>query len=70
MSPEGTPDYLLSAAAVRERCAIVFAAAERGETRHFRLHLNRLDEAVTRVVEVTRQRYPDLDVPFHNRWRQ
>ena len=27
MSPEGTPDYLLSAAAVRERCAIVFAAA-------------------------------------------
>ena len=28
---------LLSAAAVRERCGIVLAAAERGETRHFRL---------------------------------
>ena len=28
---------LLTAAAVRERCGIVFAAAERGETRHFRL---------------------------------
>ena len=69
MSPEGNPDYLLSAAAVRERCAIVFAAAERGETRHFGLQLERLDDAVARVVDVTRRRYPDLDVPFHSRWR-
>jgi hypothetical protein len=71
--PEGgapdTADYLLSAAAVRERCGIVLAAAERGETRHFRLNLDRLDAAVTRVVAVTRRRYPDLAVPFHSRWR-
>ena len=66
---EGDPNYLLGAAAVRERCATVIAAAERGETRHFRLHLDRLDEAVRRVVAVTRRRYPDLDVPFHSRWR-
>ena len=66
---EGDPDYLLSAAAVRERCATVMAAAERGETRHFRLHLDRLDEAAARIVAVTRRRYPDLDVPFHSRWR-
>jgi len=64
-----TVDYLLSAAAVRERCAIVLEAAERGETRHFGLHLDRLDEAVARVIAVTRRRYPDLDVPFHSRWR-
>jgi Protein of unknown function (DUF1688) len=69
VSPEGNPEYLLSAAAVRERCAIVFAAAERGETRHFRLQADRLDDAVERVVAVTRRRYPDLDVPFHSRWR-
>ncbi|TMJ71821.1 MAG: DUF1688 family protein, partial [Alphaproteobacteria bacterium] len=60
---------MLSAAAVRERCGIVLAAAKRAETRHFRLHLDRLDEAVERVVAVTRRRYPDLDVPFHSRWR-
>src|SRR5947207_2783056 len=66
---DGGPDYLLSAAAVRERCAIVLEAAERGETRHFRVHPDRLDEAVARVVAVTRRRYPDLDVPFHRRWR-
>ena len=69
MSPAGNPDYLLSAAAVRERCAIVLDAAERGQTRHFGLQLDRLDEAVERVVAVTRRRYPDLDVPFHSRWR-
>jgi len=62
-------DYLLSAAAVRERCNVVFAAAERGETRHFRLLPERLDAAVERVVTVTRRRYPDLAVPFHSRWR-
>lgn len=62
-------EHLLSAAAVRERCAIVFAAAERGETRHFRLALDRLDDAVERVVAVTRRRYPDLEVPLHSRWR-
>jgi hypothetical protein len=63
------PDYLLSAAAVRERCEIVFAAAERGATAHFRLVPERLDDAARRVVAVTRRRYPDLKVPLHSRWR-
>jgi Protein of unknown function (DUF1688) len=60
---------LLSAAAVRERCGIVFAAAERGDTRHFRPVLGQLDEAVLRVVATTRRRYPNLAVPYHSRWR-
>jgi Protein of unknown function (DUF1688) len=59
----------LSAAAVRERCAIVFAAAQHAETRHFRLAPDRLDEGVRRVVDITRRRYPNLDVPGHSRWR-
>ena len=60
---------MLSAAAVRARCAIVSAAAEHGETRHFRLVTARLDQAAQRVAEVTRRRYPDLFVPYHSRWR-
>jgi hypothetical protein len=60
---------LLSAAAVRARCAIVSEAAERGETRHFRLVTPRLDETARRVAEITRRRYPDLVVPYHSRWR-
>jgi hypothetical protein len=66
---EGTADYLLTAAAVRERCATVLAAAERSATPHFRLAPERLDDAVERVVALTRRRYPDLAVPLHSRWR-
>jgi len=67
---DGTdPNHILTAAAVRERCGIVFTAAERGETPHFRLHIDRLDEAAALVADITRRRYPDLHVPFHSRWR-
>jgi hypothetical protein len=59
----------LSADAVRARCTIVSEAVRRGETRYFRLVSGRLDEAVRRVVDVTRRRYPDLAVPHHSRWR-
>ena len=70
MTPvQANPDRILSAAAVRERCGIVFTAAERGEAPHFHLHLDRLDDAAALVVETTRRRYPDLRVPFHSRWR-
>jgi hypothetical protein len=62
-------EYLLSAAAVRERCGMVLAAAERAETRHFRVVPEGLDDAARRVAEVTRRRYSDLSVPFHSRWR-
>src|SRR3954451_14564230 len=62
-------EYLLSAAAVRERCGMVLAAAERGEARHFRIIPEAFDEAARRVAEITRRRYPDLAVPFHSRWR-
>src|SRR6185295_17909887 len=68
-APLGVADFLLTAAAVRERSGLVFAAAERGETRHFALDPDRLNNAVARVVAVTRRRYPDLQVPFHSRWR-
>ena len=60
---------LLSAAAVRERCEIVFAAAECNANRHFRFVPSLLDAAADRVVVVTRRRYPDLAVPYHSRWR-
>jgi hypothetical protein len=69
LSTTDEPSELLTAAAVRDRCGIVCAAAERGEARHFRLVSARLDEAVSRVVEITQRRYPDLDVPYHSRWR-
>ena len=48
---------------------MVSEAVQRGETRYFRLVPDRFGEAVRRVVEMTRRRYPDLAVPLHSRWR-
>ena len=54
---------------MRTRCEIVSEAVRRRETRYFGLVPDRLDDAVRRVVDVTRRRYPDLAVPHHSRWR-
>ncbi|MBV8337516.1 MAG: URC4/urg3 family protein [Alphaproteobacteria bacterium] len=72
--PEDVPSTsessaLLSAAAVRARCAIVSEMVERDGSRHFRLVPARLDQTAARVAAVTRRRYPDLAVPYHSRWR-
>lgn len=60
---------LLSAAAVRERCGNVAAAVAAGQSRHFRIDRSRLPRAAERVADVTRERYPDLAIPYHSRWR-
>jgi hypothetical protein len=36
---------------------------------HFRVDLERLDDAVNRTLAATLKAYPSLDVPFHSRWR-
>jgi hypothetical protein len=60
---------LLSAGAVRERCGLVFAAAELGALDHFALDLGRLDGTADFVLETIRDSYPDLEIPYHARWR-
>jgi hypothetical protein len=61
--------YLLSARAVRERSRIVYEAARKGGLAHFTLAEVRLGACADYVVETIRQSYPDLDVPYHSRWR-
>ncbi|MDX1433104.1 MAG: URC4/urg3 family protein [Gammaproteobacteria bacterium] len=55
--------------AVRERCAEILARAETDALRHFRLHHERIDAAVDYVLATIESSYPDLDIPFHSRWR-
>jgi uncharacterized protein DUF1688 len=62
-------DYLLSPLAIRERCERLFALGEAGELPHFSLDLSRLDTAAERVEAVVRADYPDLQIPYHSRWR-
>ena len=60
---------LLTAGAVRERAHEVLAAGLRGELAHWRVDLDRLPDAADLTAEVVRENYPDLNVPFHARWR-
>jgi len=69
MTPSEAVTHLRSPAAIRERCAMVFAAAARGETEHFALALERLDECAGIVVDTIRAGYPTLAIPYHSRWR-
>ena len=60
---------LRSAAAVRERCAMVHRYVADGHSSHFALDEGRLQGVADYVAAVTREAYPDLDIPYHSRWR-
>jgi hypothetical protein len=61
--------YLRSPAAIRERCQQMLELASADRLRHFAYHPEKLSEVAAYVAEVTRAAYPDLEVPFHSRWR-
>jgi hypothetical protein len=61
--------WLRTPAAVRERCNEILRLGEGGELAHFWLDLGRLEATADHVAAVTRQKYPDLNIPYHARWR-
>ena len=60
---------LLSAAAVREHCEEIFAYVKAGNSPHFVWHAEKLSATAAYVADVIRERYADLQVPYHSRWR-
>jgi hypothetical protein len=60
---------LLTAAAVRERAHEMLDLALAGEVEGWSVDLPRLAAAADLTATVTRERYPDLEIPFHARWR-
>jgi hypothetical protein len=56
-------------ATIRRRCAAITRAVSEGRSANFKLDRSRLDEVAARVERVTRAAYPDLQIPFHSRWR-
>jgi Protein of unknown function (DUF1688) len=59
---------LRTAAAVRERCAMVHRWVAGGRSPHFSLDESLLPRVADYVAEVTRAAYPDLKIPYHSRW--
>ncbi len=67
--PEHPAGALLNAKAVRRHCEEIFASAFGGHSTHFSWHAEQLPLAAKYVAAVIRERYPDLKVPYHSRWR-
>jgi len=61
--------YLRTPAAIRERCDRLYTLACADQLHHFRCNLQQLDRVANYVIEVIRDEYPDLNIPFHSRWR-
>ncbi|TDJ70741.1 MAG: DUF1688 family protein [Proteobacteria bacterium] len=55
--------------AVRERCTELLGLAEDGNLRHFLVKSKRLKDVSRFVCGTIRDNYPDLNIPFHSRWR-
>ncbi len=69
LSEVDTIAYLRSPQAIRERCGQLFALAQADQLRYFRCDLTQMDRVADYVIAVTREHYPDLQIPFHSRWR-
>ena len=54
---------------IRARCAAITQAVVEDRSGWFRIDRSRLPEAAARVVAVMRRRFPDLQIPYHSRWR-
>jgi hypothetical protein len=61
--------YLRSPAAIRERCGQLFELACKDRLQHFRCDLSHLERVADYVIQTMRRDYPDLQIPFHSRWR-
>jgi Protein of unknown function (DUF1688) len=67
--PSAPITYLLTPQGIRDRCGQLFTLATQNQLPHFHLDLTQLDRTADYVIEVMRSAYPDLQVPFHSRWR-
>lgn len=61
-------NYLFTTAAIRDKSTSIVDLCKAGET-HFTLNENLLSTAADFVIDIIRSRYPDLNVPYHSRWR-
>lgn len=62
-------DGLRRPSVIRARCAAIVRAIEDDLSAHWTLDRSRLPDVADRVAALTRERFPDLRVPLHSRWR-
>lgn len=56
-------------ATIRARCAAVTRAVDEGRSGWFKIDRSALPAVARDVATLTRERFPDLKIPYHSRWR-
>jgi hypothetical protein len=67
MYSEKDLDFLLSPLAIRKSAEALFELSLNGGT-HFAYHPEKFDHTVDYVIDVIKENYPTLEIPFHSRW--
>jgi hypothetical protein len=60
-------DFLLSPTAIRQSAEAIFELTKNGKT-HFNYHPEKFDYTVDYVIDMIKENYPTLEIPFHSRW--
>ena len=60
-------DYLLSPKAIRDRTFKIYEASKDGKT-NFQINEDKLENVASLVLDVIKDNYPSLEIPFHSRW--
>jgi hypothetical protein len=68
-TPEGAAAALRTTTVVRAHARQLLHRARDGASRWFSVHDDALQAAAVEVADMTRLRYPDLNIPYHSRWR-
>lgn len=62
-------EFLFSTSAIRERCTKLFDYVKKGDSKYFVWNDSKLPEVGDFVLDVIKDQYPTLDIPYHGRWR-
>jgi hypothetical protein len=65
----GDVAILFSTQGIRSRARGLLARARAGQSEFFSINDAALPSTAQTVADITRQRYPDLAIPYHSRWR-
>ena len=60
---------LFDTTTTRSRANALLARTRAGLSKHFSVHDDALPSVASLVAQTTRNRYPDLRIPYHSRWR-
>ncbi|HFL3389496.1 TPA: DUF1688 family protein, partial [Legionella pneumophila] len=54
---------------IRTRSHRILNLAKQNQLEHFSLSPERMTTTASYIVDIITSRYPELDIPYHSRWR-